>query len=40
MLVPTKDGEVQPKLVGKKKFWWCTKHNKWSPFHQEVAAGD
>lgn len=29
MFDPPKDGESQPKLVGTKPFWWCTKHKKW-----------
>jgi hypothetical protein len=29
MFVPPKDGEAQPKVIGKKQFWWCTNHNKW-----------
>jgi hypothetical protein len=29
MFVPPTDGETQPKYVGSKPFWWCTKHKKW-----------
>jgi hypothetical protein len=39
MFVPPKDGEAQPKLVGTKQFWWCTKHNKWCCHTTEKCKG-
>jgi hypothetical protein len=39
MFEPSKDGEAQPKLVGNKKFWWCTKHSKWCRHTTEKCKG-
>ncbi len=39
LFVPPKDGEAQPKVVGKKQFWWCTNHNKWCRHTTEKCKG-
>jgi len=39
MFVPPKDGEAQPKVVGKKQFWWCTNHNKWCRHTTDKCKG-
>jgi polyhydroxyalkanoate synthesis regulator phasin len=39
MFVPPKDGEAQPKVVGKKQFWWCSNHNKWCHHTTDKCKG-
>jgi hypothetical protein len=39
MFVPPKDGEAQPKVVGKKQCWWCTNHNKWCRHTTDKCKG-
>ena len=39
MFVPPTDSEEQPKMVGGKPFWWCTKHKKWCRHTTEGCKG-
>lgn len=39
MFVPPKQGETQPKQVGGKPWWWCTKHKKWCRHTTEKCQG-